>query len=193
MQQHNLQAALADLRKRLANLQQVYKDDYPDVVAQRQLIARLESKMAATEDAMAERNTDFAEIQKQTSLAQQEFAKRIAVDEAGTLYMSAASEQKDAQQRLQEDLQRRNEAREIVVTKQGLSNWTVKSIEIEGLTPEARDALAANLPVKLGSKLTEYSADAIANAIKKSDQHLTFTITLGDKGEAVIHISRPRL
>jgi outer membrane protein assembly factor BamA len=85
------------------------------------------------------------------------------------------------------DLQRQ------LLSKPALFNWTVRSIDIEGLSASARDTLLASLPIKVGGKLAEGSVEAIAAALKKFDEHLTFTVTLGASGEAVIHIARPKI
>jgi predicted nucleic acid-binding Zn-ribbon protein len=179
----DLQATLEWLRQTLAELRQTYKEDYPEITALKQRIAQAESSMIASEYQLThadEVRKRLAEMQSQLSSSRE----------------TMASAQELAQRRLNEalTLQRVGEAqRQLIVSKQALTNWTVKSIDIVGLSGEARDALLASLPVKVGGKLGEGSVDAIAAALKKFDEHLTFTVTLGSSGEAVIHVSTPKM
>jgi beta-lactamase regulating signal transducer with metallopeptidase domain/BMFP domain-containing protein YqiC len=182
-QKSTMEIQLQNLRLMLARLRRTYKEDFPEVEALEQRIAEMESSIIASEYESTyapEARKRLAEMQSQLNSSRQ----------------TLESEQELAQRRLNEALtvQRLAEAqRQLIVSKQALTNWTVKSIDIVGLSGEARDALLANLPVKLGSKLAEGSVDAIAAALKKFDEHLTFTVTLSGSGEAVIHIARPKI
>ena len=182
-QKSAMEAQLSSLRLMLSRLRQTYKDDYPEVEALKQRIAEVESSIIASEYQLT--NADearklLAEMQSRLSSSRQ----------------TMASEQQQALRKLNEaqSLQRLAELqRQLIVSKQALTNWTVKSIDIVDLTAEARDALLSSLPVKVGSKLAEGSVEAIAAALKEFDEHLTFTVTLSGSGEAVIHIARPKI
>jgi chromosome segregation ATPase len=182
IQLQNLTLMLADSQHRLAGLQNLYTDDYPDVKAQKVRIAGLEDSMTVLERQLAQDNTSQAQVNKRLT----ELQSQIRAMQEKHRELELLNEEM-ATKRLAE-LQR-----QLIVSKQALTNWTVKSIDIVGLSGEARDALLANLPVKLGSKLAEGSVDAIAAALKKFDEHLTFTVTLSGSGEAVIHIARPKI
>jgi beta-lactamase regulating signal transducer with metallopeptidase domain len=182
IQLQNLTLMLADSQHRLAGLQNLYTDDYPDVKAQKVRIAGLEDSMVVLERQLAQDNTSQAQVNKRLT----ELQSQIRAMQEKHRELELLNEEM-ATKRLAE-LQR-----QLIVSKQALTNWTVKSIDIVGLSGEARDALLANLPVKLGSKLAEGSVDAIAAALKKFDEHLTFTVTLSGSGEAVIHIARPKI
>ena len=181
IQLQNLTLMLADSQHRLAGLQNLYTDDYPDVKAQKVRIAGLEDSMVVLERQLAQDNTSQAQVNKRLT----ELQSQIRAMQEKHRELELLNEEM-ATKRLAE-LQR-----QLIVSKQALTNWTVKSIDIVGLSGEPRDALLANLPVKLGSKLAEGSVDAIAAALKKFDAHLTFTVPLSGSGEAVIHIARPK-
>ena len=182
-QKATMEIQLENLRLMLSRLRQTYKEDYPEVEVLKQRIAEVESSIMASEYRLTnadEAKKRLAEMQSQLSSSRQ----------------TMASEQQRALQRLKEaqvvqglaELQRQK-----IVSKQALAGWTVKSIDIVGLAGEAREALLARLPVKVGSKLAEGSVEAIAAALKEFDEHLTFTVTVSGSSEAVIRISRPRI
>ena len=182
-QKATMEIQLENLRLMLSRLRQTYKEDYPEVEVLKQRIAEVESSIMASEYRLTnadEAKKRLAEMQSQLSSSRQ----------------TMTSEQQRALQRLKEaqvvqglaELQRQK-----IVSKQALAGWTVKSIDIVGLAGEAREALLARLPVKVGSKLAEGSVEAIAAALKEFDEHLTFTVTVSGSSEAVIRISRPRI
>ncbi len=178
-----METQLENLRLMLSRLRQTYKEDYPEVEALKQRIGEVESSIMASEYRLTnadEAKKRLAEMQSQLSSSRQIMA---------SLQQRVLQRLKEAQvvQGLAE-LQRQQ-----IVSKQALARWTVKSIDIVGLAGEAREALLARLPVKVGSKLAEGSVDAIAAALKEFDEHLTFTVTVSGSGEAVIRISRPRI
>src|SRR5271157_1053663 len=186
VQLQNMKLMLASEQVKLEKLQTTYKEDFPDVKAVKERIADLEGALAATQEKLTQYNAYMAQAQKRLAELQSQ------LNSSGR---TLASERELLKQRLDlsQALQRTVEQRQLLY-KPTLSNWTVKAIEVEGLSASAREALLANLPVmKLGSKLAEGSVDAIAAAVKKFDEHLTFTVTLDGSGEAVIHISRPKI
>jgi beta-lactamase regulating signal transducer with metallopeptidase domain len=184
-QKADQEAQLEKLRSLLAQMREKYTEGYPEIQDLRRRIEQANADMMESEYQLtqADKAKKFlTEIQSQR-LAQMQ-AKLSASGEA---FASQQQNQALALERLA------NLQRELIVSQQALSNWTVKSIDIEGLSGEARDRLLASLPVKVGGKLGEGSVDAIARTLKKFDEHLTFTITLGSSGEATIHISTPKL
>jgi beta-lactamase regulating signal transducer with metallopeptidase domain len=169
------------LTEQLAQLRQ-YQKEYPGTQAFERLIYDLEYSIVQWDKQLTtvhEARERLAEMQSKLSSSTQ----------------ATESEQQLAEQRLREAqaLLRLAEQQHQLTPKPTLSNWTVKSIDVEGLSGEARDTLFAALPVKVGSKIAGGSVDAIADAVKKFDQHLTFTVTLDGSGEAVIHIARPKI
>ena len=181
-QLRNQKATVMEAQQQLANLEKMYTDIYPEGVAARKRIAELQGSMLATEQQLAQQQTSEAQGKERLL----EFQRQL----------KSAAEERQAQQRQfeAETLKKLVDQR----YRSGSSNptlagWTVKNIEIVGLSGETRDRLLASLPVKAGSKLAEGSVDAIAAALKKFDVHLTFTVTVGASGEAVIHISRPKM
>jgi DNA repair exonuclease SbcCD ATPase subunit len=189
----DLKLMLASEQEKLERLQTTYKDNYPEVKAVRQKIAEIEDSLLASERQLAqesEARNRLAEIQAQR-LAEAQSQQ----DSSAQALTAEKQAQQLAQQRinLSEALQRTAALQRQLLSKPTLSNWTVKGIEVEGLSASARDTLLASLPVKAGGKLTEGSVDAIAAAVKKFDQHLTFNVTLDGSGDAVIHISRPKI
>jgi beta-lactamase regulating signal transducer with metallopeptidase domain len=186
IQLQNLKLMLADEQLKLENLQTTYKDEFPGVRAAKERIAGLESSMAATEVRLALQGLSEAQVQKRLA----EMQSLLNSSRQATASLRELEQQKiNMSQALQmtADLQRQ------LLSKPALFNWTVRSIDIEGLSASARDTLLASLPIKVGGKLAEGSVEAIAAALKKFDEHLTFTVTLGASGEAVIHIARPKI
>ena len=64
IQLQNLTLMLADSQHRLAGLQNLYTDDYPDVKAQKVRIAGLEDSMVVLERQLAQDNTSQAQVNK---------------------------------------------------------------------------------------------------------------------------------
>jgi len=141
-------------------LQTTYKEDFPDVKAVKERIADLESALAATQEKLTQYNAYMAQAQKRLAELQSQ------LNSSGR---TLASERELLKQRLDlsQALQRTVELR-YLLSKPTLSNWTVKAIEVEGLSASAREALLAGLPVKVevGGKLAEGSVNAIATAVK---------------------------
>jgi len=184
-QKADQEAQLGKLRSLLAQMREKHKEDYPEIQELNRRIEQAKADMMESEYQLtkAEKAKEFsAEIQSQR-LAQMQ--RKLSASE-----QALASQQQNQALALE---RLANLQREMIVSQPTLSNWTVRRIDIEGLSAAARDALAASLPVKLGSKLAEGSVDAIAAALKKFDQHLTFTVTLSGSGEAEIHIARPKM
>lgn len=65
---------------------------------------------------------------------------------------------------------------------------TLKAIDVQGLTPAAREELLAKLPVHVGDTLAEDSMDKIEAAARQFDQHLNISVISHD-GQVELHIA----
>src|SRR5579864_6233408 len=68
---------------------------------------------------------------------------------------------------------------------------TVKSIDIQGLPPEARSDLLARLPVHVGEVLSAELAESTGRAVREFDEHLNMGLIVTPAGEAVVLIVAP--
>jgi TonB family protein len=66
----------------------------------------------------------------------------------------------------------------------------IRSIQVDGIAPEARDDLLAGLPAKVGDTLTLELAEAVGRAVKDFDEHLRMGFT-GAGDEVTISILLP--
>lgn len=71
------------------------------------------------------------------------------------------------------------------------ANLTVKSIDVIGLSDQAREQLLAQLPVHVGDTMTAEAMPRIMLAVHQFDSHLSVGFNPDDNGDATLRISAP--
>ncbi len=147
--------------------------------------SKLEAEAKQLRDMMKKQSADLTSSQLAELLEQQDSLRKLGLDSE----LAARKSQLDDMQKLMAEMKERSATFQRDAMFAGRR---VKSIRVQGLSAESRDALLATLPVHPGDNFDEEAFDKVESAAKRFDEHLGVSLSTSRDGQVEIRISRER-